>query len=99
MDPTSRREIRSDPLRPLNVPRPICVVVQEGEREGEPEAVQIGRQMRPVACVRDRWRVDDRWWTEQPVVRIYYELELEGGEVRTLFHDPLEDRWYEQRVG
>jgi hypothetical protein len=32
------------------------------------------------------------------VTRLYYELELEGGEVRTLFHDPLEDRWYEQRV-
>ena len=34
---------------------------------------------RAVALVREEWRVVDRWWTEEPVVRGYFELVLESG--------------------
>lgn len=90
-----RRKLQPDPLRPLNVPRPLRVSV---DGRGEPRAVVIAGQFRSVIDQRDCWRIEDRWWTEEPIDRTYYELELEGGEVITLFHDLLGDSWYEQRV-
>jgi hypothetical protein len=95
MVPAARGAIRPGPLRPLNVPQPIFVVTSPN---GDPRFVQRGRRRLSVVSVRDYWRVDDRWWTEEPVERNYYELEMETGEVLTLFLDALAHRWYEQRV-
>ncbi|MFL5959442.1 MAG: hypothetical protein ACJ75G_04125 [Gaiellaceae bacterium] len=50
-----------------------------------------------VALVREEWRVVDRWWTEEPVVRRYFELVLESGENTVVFHDGASGRWYTQR--
>jgi hypothetical protein len=63
---------------------------------------------RAVALVREEWRVVDRWWTEEPVVRRYFELVLESGENTVVFHDgarpktrapsaPVGGGWYIQR--
>ncbi len=95
MVPVTGRKLRTDPLRPLNTPRPIQVKV--GAR-GEPRSVWMAKRLQPVAGLRDCWRIDDRWWTEQPVSRTYYELELANGEVLTLFHDRLGNQWFEQRA-
>ena len=35
-----------------------------------------------VALVREEWRVVDRWWTEEPVNRRYFDVVLEGGRAR-----------------
>jgi hypothetical protein len=50
-----------------------------------------------VALVREEWRVDDRWWTEEPVARRYFELVLESGENTVVFHDGASGGWYIQR--
>ena len=47
----------------------------------------------------DRYRTDDRWWTERLVARTYYELLLVDGRTVTIFHDEIESSWYEQRYG
>jgi len=52
---------------------------------------------RGVALVREEWRVVDRWWTEEPVVRRYFELVLESGENTVVFHDGAGGGWYTQR--
>jgi hypothetical protein len=49
-----------------------------------------------VASVREEWRVVDRWWTEQPVRRRYFEVVLESGRNVVVFLDELGDRWYRQ---
>lgn len=74
-------------------------------RSGAPASVAVapdnsvrGEQV-AVRQVLERWRVDDAWWREEPVCRMYYELELEGGQVTVLFHDRTLDRWYQQRYG
>jgi hypothetical protein len=41
--------------------------------------------------------VVDRWWTEEPVVRGYFELVLESGENTVVFHDGANGGWYTQR--
>ena len=50
-----------------------------------------------VSFVREEWRVVDRWWTEAPVVRRYFELVLESGEHTVVFHDGASGGWYTQR--
>ena len=50
-----------------------------------------------VALVREEWRVVDRWWTEEPVIRGYFEVVLESGENTVVFHDGANGGWYTQR--
>jgi hypothetical protein len=50
-----------------------------------------------VAVVREEWRVVDRWWTEDPVSRRYFELVLETGQNAIVFHDEEHGRWFTQR--
>ena len=64
----------------LNEPRPARV---EANFDGTPW--QVNHQ--PVVVVREEWRVLDRWWTEEPVSRRYFEVVLETGENTVVFHD------------
>ena len=55
-----------------------------------------------VALLREEWRVVDRWWTEEPVVRRYFEVVLETGQNLVVFRDQeLQSRnlrgWFSQR--
>ena len=40
-----------------------------------------------VALVREEWRVVDRWWTDEPVDRHYFEVVLEGGRNVCVYRD------------
>jgi hypothetical protein len=74
----------------FNAPRAARV---EARVDGTPLEVNH----RAVALVREEWRVVDRWWTEDPVVRRYFELVLESGENTVVFHDGASGSWYTQR--
>ena len=50
-----------------------------------------------VALVREEWRVVDRWWTEDPVSRRYFDLVLESGRNVVVFRDEEVGRWFSQR--
>jgi hypothetical protein len=47
--------------------------------------------------VREEWRVVDRWWTEEPVSRRYFDVVLGGGEHAVVFFDEEVGRWFSQR--
>jgi hypothetical protein len=53
--------------------------------------------MRPVAAVQDRWRIDDEWWRETAISRMYWSLQLEGGRVLTVYRDLIGGGWWLQR--
>jgi hypothetical protein len=74
----------------FNAPRAARV---EANANGTPLEVNH----RGVALLREEWRVVDRWWTEEPVVRRYFELVLESGENTVVFHDGASGGWYTQR--
>ena len=59
---------------------------------GVPAAVNRVR----VVSVREEWRVVDRWWTEKPVRRRYFEVVLESGRNVVVFRDEQDGRWYRQ---
>jgi hypothetical protein len=50
-----------------------------------------------VAFVREEWRVVDRWWTEEPLDRRYFEVVLETGENTVVFRDEEQGCWFSQR--
>ena len=50
-----------------------------------------------VALVREEWRVVDRWWTEEPVSRRYFEVVLVSGENTVVFRDEERECWFSQR--
>ena len=56
---------------------------------------QVNRQ--PVALLREEWRVVDRWWTEEPVSRRYFEVVLQSGENAVVFRDEERGCWFTQR--
>lgn len=77
-------------LRRLAEARPADVVVAP---DGTPHALLIDGRRRGVVAVREDWLVQDRWWTDQPVDRHYFELVVEPGRIALVFHDLREGRW------
>lgn len=86
--------VRAHRLRPLASPRPLRV---DEADDGAPRALFFEGAMRDVAAAQDRWRIDDEWWRETPVSRMYWQLQLEGGRVLTVYRDLIGGGWWEQR--
>ena len=76
--------------RRINEPQAALV---EAHVDGSPRCVN----RTPVALVREEWRVVDRWWTENPVSRRYFDVVLAGGEHAVVFLDEELGRWFSQR--
>ena len=74
----------------LNSPRPA--LVEEG-LDGSPRRVNRS----DVVALREEWRVVDRWWTEEPVDRRYFEVVLETGQNVVVFRDEERGGWFSQR--
>jgi len=92
MAPIPGDRVYAPELRYLNQPKPLRVLT---DHLGVPRMVAIGKKGKRVQRIRDRWRVDDGWWRE-PLARTYYELELAGGEIVTVYHDEVANCWYRQ---
>ena len=88
--------VRRGDLRPLNAPSPLRV-----QTDAQGRIVSIWRQgrltPRTIDAVQDRWRIDDEWWREHAVSRMYYAVVLDDGTFLTLYHDQVHDAWFEQR--
>ena len=54
--------------------------------------------VRAVAAVQDRWRLDDEWWRERPISRLYHALVLDDGSLIVVYRDLLVEEWYMQRT-
>jgi hypothetical protein len=72
----------------------------------EPQAVRVtpgaGGCPRLIAghrvdAVRESWLVEDRWWTEAPLRRRYWEVVTDDGRDLVVFRDLEAGRWYQQR--
>ena len=74
--------------------RPKPAVGLKTGRDGAPTRLRG----RPVESERERWVVEDRWWTGRPVRRHYFELVLAGGSNVVVFQDLGTRNWFEQRA-
>jgi len=75
----------------LNAPRPALV---ESSVDGTPTLVN----REAVTVVREEWRVVDRWWTDDPVDRRYFEVVLESGRNVCVYRDRDRGCWFTQRA-
>jgi hypothetical protein len=75
----------------LNAPRPALVEANVG---GAPRLVDHEL----VVAVREEWRVVDRWWTDDPVDRRYFEVVLESGRNACVYRDGERRCWFTQRA-
>jgi hypothetical protein len=62
-------------------------------QDGSPRAVVLDGRRREVAAIRDDWLVQDRWWTDRPVERHYYELVLDPGRLAVVYRDAVTGVW------
>ncbi len=80
----------SSPARRLAAPDPVEVLAGAG---GRPLSV-AGHE---VAAIRESWLIEDRWWTDRPVRRRYWEVVTVDGRNLVVFRDVDEGRWFRQR--
>lgn len=99
-------------IQPLNTPRPLVVEEKEGlpcriritkETIGNPKfralnPKQYGSyKFLKVASIEDSWRVDEEWWRDKPVARLYFEVIMEDGRRLTVFKEMPEGKWFRQK--
>lgn len=82
---------RIDNIRTLNTPKPITVIAEHGM----PAKLITKTTEESVMQIQDMWILQDEWW-RQEIDRQYFALLMMDGEMRTIFHDRMEDAWYEQ---
>jgi hypothetical protein len=69
----------------------------EEDEEGRPLALTIRRRMVRVSSIEDTWEVDEEWWRERPVSRMYYQVITEDGRRIVIFRDLVDGGWHQQR--
>jgi hypothetical protein len=77
--------------RRLNEPRRARV---RADTRGKP----LDIDGRGVEAVRESWLVEDRWWTDRPLRRRYWEIVTDDGRDLVVFRDLGDERWYAQRA-
>jgi len=77
--------------RRLNEPRPARVRADAG---GRPLAVEG----HAVEAVRESWLVEDRWWTDRPLRRRYWEVVTSDGRDAVVFRDLVAEDWFAHRA-
>ncbi|MEZ4521737.1 MAG: hypothetical protein R3A46_08885 [Thermomicrobiales bacterium] len=83
-------------IRPLNLPKPVGVDI---DSEGRPLYVTLpDRNPQMVIDLVKSWRVDEEWWREQPISRIYWQCVLDNGQFLTIFNDLSDGTWWRQRA-
>jgi hypothetical protein len=85
----SVRPVGRGPRR-LATPSAARVHVGKG---GRPEAVDG----RTVEAVRESWLVEDRWWTDSPLRRRYWEVVTDDGRNLVVYRDLETGAWLAQR--
>ena len=88
----SRKTIRSSSVVSLNTPKQLEVI--EGS-DCSPVKIFIGSIAHSVS-VRDVWRIDEEWWRDRPISRMYWECISDNGGMVTIFKDLLTNLWYRQ---
>jgi hypothetical protein len=82
--------------RALHLPRPVRVRMAAG-------GVPLSVDGQPVELVRESWLVEDRWWTDSPLRRRYWEVLSARGRNLVVFHDLTAARqrdggWFAKRA-
>ena len=87
------KTLRADTYRPVNIPEPVDV--EEASSFSLPLAVRAPRRQ-AVVNIEDRWRIDDEWWRQEPISRLYFEVTLDSSQRMVLYKDLVNGDWFRQ---
>ncbi|MDD5605267.1 MAG: hypothetical protein RBR99_02535 [Dehalococcoidales bacterium] len=90
MVPHPGKTPRVGTLKYVNCPEPIKVTES---KEGLPG--KVGREL--VEAIKDHWRIDDEWWRNQIISRIYFAVVLTSGRRLVIYKDSEDNCWYRQQ--
>ncbi len=76
--------------RRLNEPVPARVRAADNGRPVDVDG-------RSIDAVRESWLVEDRWWTDHPIRRRYWEVVTADGRNVVVFREIDHGRWFRQR--
>jgi len=76
--------------RRIGEPRPAAV---SANASGQP--LEVDGEVIDAVC--ESWLVEDRWWTERPLRRRYWEVVTMAGRNVVVFRDLVARGWYRQR--
>jgi CO dehydrogenase/acetyl-CoA synthase delta subunit len=79
--------------RARRLAEPRRVRVSAAEDDGCP--LTVGG--RTVEAVRESWLIEDRWWTDEPLRRRYWEVVTTCGRDLVVFRDLISGTWHAQR--
>jgi hypothetical protein len=51
-----------------------------------------------VDAVRESWLVEDRWWTDEPLRRRYWDVVTRDGRNLVVYRDLVGGSWFAQRA-
>ncbi len=63
----------------------------------DPDGRPLSVDGREVDGVLETWLLEDRWWTEEPLRRRYWEVVTTSGSDQVVFHDLIAGEWWRQR--
>jgi hypothetical protein len=69
-------------------------LVQPAQVETDRNGIPVRLDGRPVDSIRERWVVEEGWWTDAPVRRSYAELVLDDGSLAVVFEDLAGGGWH-----
>jgi hypothetical protein len=77
------KPLKSAIFKSLNTPVPISV---KENQSGRPLSVANQR----ITSILDTWRIDDEWWRQTPISRMYWAVTLASGKGIMIFKDGVE---------
>lgn len=92
----SQNVIRSRPASEAGISRPRTLNLPRAARVRARGGVPCEVNDERVEAVRESWLVEDRWWTEHPLRRRYWELVSVRGRNLIVFHDLCAGDWFTQ---
>jgi len=94
--PASRARLRNLPGPPPGRRRRALYLPRAARVSAGAGGVPVEVDGRPIEAVRESWLVEDRWWSERPLRRRYWELVTGDGRNLVVFHDLESGRWFAQ---
>jgi hypothetical protein len=64
-----------------------------------PLRLRLGGAWRDASLARRPWRIDQHWWRELPVSRIYYRVVPADEPPMTIYRDLISGAWFRQEYG
>lgn len=81
----------------MSGPRRLAVPTRSSVTAAADDGRPLEIDGRTVDSVRESWLIEDRWWTDRPLRRRYWEVVTTCGRNVVVFHDLERGRWWAQR--